>query len=212
MPVGVDSAVIGVNHDRYIYLIGGRSKNGPVNNVQVYDVEKNTWNQATPFPGTPVFGSAGGLGDDTIVFVDGAKKNSSGSGGSYVASDDCWMGRIDKKDPNKIEWRKLPPHPGPARFGIVAGASERDRRILFLGGSAKVHNFKGLDFEGNPVDLSSVIFDYDVRANKWETVADNTAEVRSDTRGIVLTPIGPMIVGGLGRNASVTSRVAIAPK
>src|ERR1700686_1029310 len=52
IPVPVDSSVIGINHDRYIYLVGGRSKNGPVNNVQVYDSEKNTWSQATPFPGT----------------------------------------------------------------------------------------------------------------------------------------------------------------
>jgi N-acetylneuraminic acid mutarotase len=37
IPVPVDSAVIGINHDRYIYLVGGRSKNGQVNNVQVYD-------------------------------------------------------------------------------------------------------------------------------------------------------------------------------
>src|SRR5882724_8766198 len=59
MPVGVDSAVIGVNRDRYVYLVGGRSKQGPVNNVQVYDIEKNIWSQATPFPGTPVFGHAG---------------------------------------------------------------------------------------------------------------------------------------------------------
>src|SRR6202049_1543158 len=42
IPVPVDSAVIGMNHDRYIYLVGGRSKNGPVNNVQVYEAEKNT--------------------------------------------------------------------------------------------------------------------------------------------------------------------------
>ena len=68
-------AVIGVTHDRYIYLVGGSSKNGPVNNVQVYDAEKNTWSQATAFPGTPVFGHAGGLTDDTIVYVDGAKKD-----------------------------------------------------------------------------------------------------------------------------------------
>ena len=77
IPVPVDSAVIGVTHDRYIYLVGGRSKNGPVNNVQVYDVEKNTWSQATALPGTPVFGHAGGLADETIVYVDGAKKDPS---------------------------------------------------------------------------------------------------------------------------------------
>src|ERR1700728_3759198 len=75
LPVPVDSAVIGVNHDRYIYLVGGRSKNGPVNIVQVYDAEKNTWSQATPFPGTPVFGHAGGVADDGIGSGDGARKN-----------------------------------------------------------------------------------------------------------------------------------------
>src|SRR6201997_827437 len=61
IPTPVDSAVIGITHDRYIYLVGGRSRNGPVNNVQVYDAEKNTWSQATPLPGTPVYGHAGGL-------------------------------------------------------------------------------------------------------------------------------------------------------
>ena len=61
IPVPVDSAVIGLNRDRYIYLVGGRSKNGPINSVQVYDAEKNVWSQGTPFPGTPVFGHAGGL-------------------------------------------------------------------------------------------------------------------------------------------------------
>src|SRR5277367_4506581 len=30
IPVPVDRAVIGEMHDRYIYLVGGRSKNGPV--------------------------------------------------------------------------------------------------------------------------------------------------------------------------------------
>jgi len=103
IPVPVENAVIGVIHDRYIYLVGGKSKNGPVNNVQVYDAEKNTWSQATPFPGTPVFGHAGGLVDDTIVYVDGARKNSA-AGAPYVSSDECWMGKIEKKDPNKIEW------------------------------------------------------------------------------------------------------------
>ncbi len=211
MPVGVDSTVIGINHDRFVYIVGGRSKNGPVNSVQVYDLQKNSWSQATPFPGTAVFGSAGGLGDSTIVFVDGAKKNS-GSGANYVPSDECWMGRIDKKDPNKIEWVKLPPHPGKARFGIVAGAREKDRQILFSGGSASVHNYRGLDSEGKPVSFSTVTFSYDVRANKWEELTDQTNDAHSDVRGIVSTPIGPLIVGGLLRNNIVTARVAIVPR
>jgi N-acetylneuraminic acid mutarotase len=212
IPVAVDSAVAGLNHDRYIYLIGGRSKTGPVNNVQVYDIQKNTWSQATPFPGAPVFGHAGGLGDDAIVVVDGAKTNASGSGAAYVPSDECWMGKIDHKDPNKVVWSKLPPHPGDARFGIVAGAREKDRWILFSGGSPKVHNFKGLDAEGKPVQVSSLTFGFDVKNNRWETVDEDTTDPRSDTRGIVTTPVGDMIVGGLVSNAAVTSRAVIIPK
>jgi N-acetylneuraminic acid mutarotase len=212
LPVGVDRAVVGVNHDRYIYVVGGRSKNGPVNNVQVYDVETNKWSDGTPFPGAPVFGHAGGLSDDTIVMVDGARKNPAGGSPPYVASDECWMGKIDHKDPDKIEWSKLPPHPGSGRFGIVAGAGEKDRRILFSGGSAKVHDFKGLDADGKPVELSTMIFSYDVRSNQWDTVEEDNSDPRSDSAGIAYTPIGPMIVGGMGKNAAVTARAVLLPK
>jgi hypothetical protein len=210
MPVPVDSAVIGVTHDRYIYLIGGRSKNGPVNNVQVYDIEKNAWSQATPFPGTPVFGHAGGLTDETIVYVDGAKKNT-GAGAPYVASDECWIGRIDHKDPNKIEWSKLPAHPGPGRFGIVAGVGD-GHKILFSGGTALPHNYKGLDFEGKPADLSTVSFEYELHGNKWATLAEDTFDVRTDSRGILITPIGAMILGGMVNNHAVTARAMLLTK
>ena len=40
IPIPVDSAVVGVFRDRYVYLIGGRSNKLLVNNVQVYDEEK----------------------------------------------------------------------------------------------------------------------------------------------------------------------------
>ena len=51
-----------------------------------------------------------------------ARRKTRPAGNPYVVSDECWMGKIDHKDPNKIEWSKLPAHPGPGRFGIVAGA------------------------------------------------------------------------------------------
>jgi N-acetylneuraminic acid mutarotase len=206
LPVPVDSAVIGEDRDRYIYLVGGKSKNGPVNNVQVYDAVKNTWSEATPLPGSPVFGLAGGVADEAIVYVDGAKKNT-GAGSPYVASDECWIGKIDKKDPNKIEWSKLPPHPGSARFGIVAGA--RNGKVLFSGGSPSVHNYKGLDAEGKPVDISTVTFGFDVRANKWETIDEETYDARTDSRGILSTPVGPVILGGIVSNQAPTARVLL---
>ncbi|HKH99299.1 MAG TPA: hypothetical protein VJ999_09340 [Candidatus Sulfotelmatobacter sp.] len=208
IPVPVDSAVIGVDHDRYIYLVGGRSKSGPVNLVQVYDAEKDTWSEATPFPGTPVFGHAGGLTDDAIVYVDGAGavKNPA-AGAPYVASDECWMGKIDKKDPNKITWSKLPPHPGPGRFGIIAGAGEHQHKILFSGGTTTPHNYKGLDSDGKLAEISPVTFAFDMHGAHWETVTEDTFDVRADGRGILSTPLGPLILGGMLKNGAVSARV-----
>lgn len=209
IPVPVDSAVIGVTQNRYIYLVGGRAKNGPVNNVQVYDAEKNTWSQATPFPGTPVFGHAGSLAEETIVYVDGAMKNAS-TGNPYVAADECWMGKIDHKDPNKIVWSKLPPHPGTARFGIVAG--EAGHKIFFSGGTTKPHTFNGLDYESKPAVVSPVTFAYDLHSNKWETIAENTFDVRADSRGMVSTPVGEMILGGMLANNAFSARMVVVFK
>jgi N-acetylneuraminic acid mutarotase len=211
IPVPVDSAVTGVIHDRLVYLIGGRSASGPVNNVQIYDVEKDTWTQATPFPGTPAFGMAGGVADDEIVVVDGGKPGPAG-GPRYVASDECWLGKIDHKDPAKIEWSKLPPHPGTARFGIAAGDADHQRRIYFSGGTTTPHDYKGVSYDGTPADVSSVTFAYDLHGHKWETLEGNTFDPRADGRGLLDTPLGPVVLGGMVKNLAVTARVTLFPK
>lgn len=209
MPIGVDQAVLGLTRDRYAYLVGGRSKSGPVNNVQVYDTLKNTWSDATPFPGTPVFGHAGGLVDDTIIIVDGAMRNPE-AGAPYIALDQCWMGRIQKKDPDKIEWSKLPSHPGSGRFGIAAGVYEH--KIVFSGGSTKPHNFKGIDSDGKPAEISNVNFTFDVHGNHWDTIADESFPARSDSGGILSTPVGPVMIGGMLENLAPTARVDLVIK
>jgi N-acetylneuraminic acid mutarotase len=211
IPVPVDSAVTGVTHDRFVYLIGGRSTSGPVNNVQIYDVERDTWTQATPFPGTPAFGMAGGVADEAIVVVDGAKPGPPG-GPRYVASDECWLGKIDKKDPAKIEWSKLPPHPGTARFGISAGGADRDHRIYFTGGTTTPHDYKGASYDGKPAEVSTVTFDFELHAHKWETLNENTFDPRADGRGLVDTQLGPVVLGGMVKNLAVTARVTLLPK
>jgi Kelch motif protein len=211
IPVAVDSAVAGITHNRFVYLIGGRSPNGPVNNVQVYDLEKNSWSQATPFPGTPVFGLAGGVTDEAIVIVDGAKPGPT-DGPKYVASDECWLGKIDKKDPNKIEWSKLPAHPGAARFGIAGGGSNHQHKVLFSGGTPTPHDYKGAAYDGKPTEGSAVTFDYDLHHHQWETISEDTYDPRADSRSIVFTPIGPVVLGGMARNLAVTARVTPLPQ
>lgn len=210
IPVAVDMAVTGVMHDRFVYLIGGRSPDGPVNNVQVYDVQTDSWSQATPFPGTPVFGLAGGVAGENIVVIDGAQKGASG-GPRYVACEQAWLGKIDHKDPTKIEWSKLPPHPGAARFAIAGGGSGRDHRVFFSGGTATPHDYNGVAYDGQLSAASEVTFDYDLHAHKWETISETNYDPRGDSRGVLITPIGPIVLGGMVKNLAVTARVTQLP-
>lgn len=212
MPVAVDDSVAGVYHDRYIYLVSGWSKTDAVRDVQVYDAEKNAWSQATPIPGTPVFGHAGALVGDTIVYIDGAHRNPAGGQPKYIASDECWMGKIDHHDRSKIQWTKLPSHPGTARYRIAAGGSEKDEKIYFSGGTDNPYDYNGMGYNGVPAEPSPVTFAFNLRSGKWETLNEHTPQPTMDHRGLVVLPEGLLIVGGMEKGQQVTSRVALVPK
>lgn len=215
IPVAVDGAVTGVYRDRYIFLIGGWSKTEAVRNVQVYDTDKNEWLQATPLPGTPVFGHAGAIVGDTIVYVDGAYKNPDSKGPKYIASSECWMGKIPtsrKGDITKIEWTKLPAHPGNARYRIAAGTGPPVRKggkVYFSGGTDNPYNYNGIGYNGQPAEPSPVTFAFDPRSYSWETINENTPEPTMDHRGLLVTQWGLVIVGGIDKGQRVTGKVTI---
>jgi N-acetylneuraminic acid mutarotase len=222
IPVPVDDAVVGLYRDRYIFLVGGWSTTGSsgstgdaVRNVQIYDTDKDTWMQATPIPGTPVFGHAGAILGNTIVYIDGAYKNPNGSNPRYVASSECWMGKLPdskKGDITKIRWTKLPPHPGNARYRIAAGAGPLEKkagRIYFSGGTDNPYNYDGKGYNGQPAEPSPVTFAYNLHTGAWETISDNTADPTMDHRGLLVTRRGLVIVGGMEKGQQVTARVTV---
>lgn len=212
LPVAVDDAVVGIYRDRFVYLVGGWSTTDAVRNVQVYDTEKDKWTQATPLPGRPVFGHAGALVGDTIVYVDGAYKNPDASSPKYVASTECWMGKITKGDPTKIEWTKLPPHPGNARYRIAAGASEKENRIYFSGGTDNPYNYNGIGYNGQPSEPSPLTFAFNVKSGKWESVNENTPDPTMDHRGLLVVSHGLVIVGGMEKGQAVTAKVRVVKR
>jgi len=212
VPVPVDDSVAGVYRDRYIYLVSGWSNSDAVKNVQVYDAQKDKWQQATPIAGTPAFGHAGALVSDTIVYVDGAHKNPSGDRPPYVASDECWIGKIDHHDPTKIEWSKLPNHPGNARFRIAAGGSEKDQMIYFSGGTDNPHSFNGIGYDGQSSEPLPTTFAFNLHTSKWETINENTPNPAMDHRGLLVMPHGLVIIGGMEKGQQVTARVEVLPK
>lgn len=212
MPVAVRDAVAGAYRDRYIYVIGGLTVAGPINQVQIYDAQEKKWLQGTASPGTPVFGHAGGVVGDTIIYVDGAQKNPAGGKVGYVASDECWLGKIDHHDPRKIEWKKLPPHPGAARYRIGAGGSEKEDRVYFAGGSDTVYDYTGLGLDGNPAEPSPVIFAFNLKSNTWETIQENYQNPTMDHHGLIATPDGLIVIGGMAKGQKVVGTVPILRK
>jgi N-acetylneuraminic acid mutarotase len=209
LPTPVDDSVIGVYRERYVYVISGWSKTDPTRKVQIYDTEKDKWTEGTPIPGTPVFGHAGALVGDTIVYVDGAYKNPNGANPKYVASSECWMGKISKADLTKIEWTKLPEHPGSARYRIASGAGEKDSRIYFTGGTGNPYNYNGVGYNGQPSEPSSVTFAFNLKTSKWETINESTPDPLMDLRGLLVTHRGLILVGGMGKGQEVTPKVTI---
>ncbi len=207
MPMAIDNTVAGVYRDRYIYTIGGRSQGRPMQNVQIYDGEDDKWAEATALPGPGVFGHAGGIVDDTIIIVDGAQLNTAGDRPRYVAATDCWMGKIDHKNPAKIQWTKLPPHPGSAHYQIAAGASERDHKIYFSGGSEQLYGYNGIGYDGKPAEASPMTFAWDMKAGKWEVITEQTPNPTLGNRALLITSQGLVKIGGMEAGAKVTGNV-----
>ena len=211
MPLAVRDAVAGAYRDRYIYVIGGLAATGPTNQVQIYDVEERKWLQGSPSPGAPVFGHAGTVTGDTILYADGAAKNPTAGGMSYIPSDECWMGKIDHHDPRKIEWKKLPAHPGMARYRIAAGGSEKEQRIYFAGGSDTVYDFTGIGLDGKLAEPSPVIFALNLKNDSWETIKADNPKPTMDHRGMIATSDGLVVVGGMAKGQKVVGTTEILP-
>lgn len=211
MPVPVGNAVAGVFLNRFIYILGGRANSGAIPNIQIYDAEKNKWRQGPPLPGYAVFGHAGAIVDDTIIYVDGAFTEPSPNGPRFVPTDECWLGKINRGNPEKIKWEKLPNHPGDARYGIAAGGSEKDHKIFFSGGSAQPFGYTGLTNEGKPADPSSMTFAFDLKSHEWQVVDDSTPQPVMDQHSLVVEDDGLVVIGGMEQGAQPTPRVAFLP-
>jgi N-acetylneuraminic acid mutarotase len=211
IPEPVSAAVGGEYDNRYIYLVGGWSKSGPTQAVQVYDIKKAEWLKATPMSGPAVFGHAGAVVDDTIVYVDGALRNPAGKP-AFIASDECWMGKIDHKDPTKIEWTKLPAHPGTARYRIAAGGSDKDDKVYFTGGASGPYDSTGQGFDGHPAQPSPMVFSYDLRKKAWDVIHEKVAIPTMDQRGLIVAPHYLVLLGGMASNRAVTAHVTLIPK
>ncbi len=202
IPVPVDDAVSGVWRDSIVVLVSGWRNESSVDRVQWYDPATNRWSQGTPIPGTPVFGHAGAVVGDHIIYVDGA-----------VAVDDtrrfaldtaAWMGDVTSGDPSVVAWSALGEHPLPALYRAAGGSV--GGLALFVGGSENPYNHDGIGYDGVPSEPIRQVLAFALRVSEWRNLAaPPIATMDHRTLGVA----GGMVflVGGMEGGQSVSSKV-----
>ena len=207
MPVPVDDAIAVSFENRYIYLVSGWHDFGNVNLVQRYDVVEDTWKQATPTPGRPVFGHAGGIVDNTIVYCDGvAVEPHIDRGRDFVANAECFAGIIDKEESRRIDWRKIEPHPGKPRYRMAsAGIADHDG-VMFVGGSDNPYNFDGIGYDGRASSPSADAMLFDLESFSWQQI-NIAGPATMDHRGLVSFEGDWLTIGGMLEGQQVSKDV-----
>lgn len=210
-PVPVDDSVAGVYRGRWVVFVSGWSMTDNVSDVQIYDTVEDRWMAATPIPGTPVFGHAGGLVGDSIVYCDGAYKGPEGARPRYRPTDECWLGTIDHQDLTTIDWVRIDGHPGLSRYRAAAGPSESDGRIYFSGGTDNPYNINGIGYDGVPSEPVPMTFAWDTETRSWLVIDEAVELATMDHRGLIVVGGRRIVVGGMERGQSVSSRVRVEP-
>jgi N-acetylneuraminic acid mutarotase len=206
MPVPVDDSVALPYNNRYIYLVSGWHNDGNVNLVQLYDVETNTWQQASPFPGKPVFGQAGGIVGHTLVVCDGVRIDVHlNKRRSYAAEASCYLGKIDPQQPSKIAWQSLPHPTGKSRYRMAAVGIDKQQKIVFIGGSDNPYNYNGMGYNGLPSSPDNGVWIYDIEHNNWQVKTTDKATM--DHRGLLLLADQLLTVGGMGHSQEVLNSI-----
>ena len=211
MPVPVEDAVVLTYRDRYIYLVSGWHDLGNVNLVQVLDSRTGLWQQATPWPGTPVFGHAGGIVGSRLIICDGVRIEyaASSSAGEaprkFLPSAECWHGDISADNFRRIDWRRIESHPGRARYRMAAGSDNRER-VFFVGGSVNPYNFNGVGYDGNPSQPEAGLMSYSFEDESW-ACHGNLPEGTMDHRGLPWHEGWFYLIGGMRGGQQVSDDV-----
>lgn len=210
MPVPVDDSVALAYQQQYIYLISGWHNSGNVNLVQLYNTQTNQWQQATPFPGKPVFGHAGGIVDNKMLICDGvAIKVHKNTKRSYQDEASCYLGVIDEQQPNKIAWRIIKHPTNNARYRMAALGIENKQQIVFIGGSENPYNYNGIGYNGKPSQPSNAVWLFDLQKDQWQIKRSKTATM--DHRGLLLIGNELLTLGGMAAQQQVLNTVNSYP-
>ncbi|MEO9601599.1 hypothetical protein [Parasphingorhabdus sp.] len=206
IPTPVDDALAVPYQDRFIYLISGWHDEGNVSVVQMFDTQTGAWTEATEFPGTPVFGHAGGIAGDSIIVSDGVASVFADGRRKFVAAKLTWRGDIDPKNPTQIAWRGVDAHAGLALYRMAAIGDEAGQRIIFAGGGDNPYNYNGIGYDDVPAKPSDRFFAYDLKSDSWQELG-RLVEPSMDHRALAKVEEDYYILGGMDAEQKVTNRI-----
>ncbi|MHB1193777.1 MAG: Kelch repeat-containing protein [Longimicrobiales bacterium] len=202
IPVPVDDAVSGVWRDSLVVLVSGWRNGASVDRVQWYDPAADRWSEATPIAGRPVFGHAGAVVADHIIYVDGAAAVDDTR--RFALDTAAWMGDITSGDPSLVAWSSLGEHPLPALYRAAGGSV--GGLALFVGGSENPYNYDGIGYDGVPAEPIRQVLAFAPRADEWRNLAaPPLATMDHRTLGVA----GGMVflVGGMEEGQVVSGKV-----
>lgn len=206
MPIPVDDSVA-FPYGALIYLVSGWHNDGNTKAVQIYDTKTDTWSRASDYPGTPVFGHAGGRVDRAIVIIGGVTAEKLPTGrNKYAASEEGWFGEIDERDPKVIRWLPLRAPPVEPRYRIAAVGSKALEAVVFSGGAANPYNYNGVGYDKTPSAASNAVFALDVLTGQWR-VYPRKASATMDHRSLVEWKGQFCTIGGMRDPQRVTTDI-----
>ncbi|MEM6996696.1 MAG: kelch repeat-containing protein [Myxococcota bacterium] len=201
MPTPVDDAVVAVWRDRVV-LVSGWSNVDNVDHVQWWDPGTGRFTRASPIIGPPVFGHAGGVLGDTIVYCDGVTKAKSPP--RFAAVHGCFLGRLSPEAPERIAWEAIADHPGRARYRVAAGRYDAEGLLVFAGGTDNPYNYDGVGYDREPSEPVTDVFAWDGAA--WRELPP-LPEPLMDHRGLVEASGSLFLLGGLDAERQPSDRI-----
>lgn len=206
MPVPVDDTVLLPYRDRYIYAISGWHKDGAVNLVQVFDIFKNEWFQASPILGNGVFGHAGGIIDNVILVCDGASmKRNFAAAPTVQVEQSCLLGEIDVTNPSYISWQEWAHPSEQGRFRMAAVSDINNDQICFVGGSTQMYDINGVSSGGQPAQGTSEVWCYIAQTRQWKL--SDAPEPSFDHRSAFIYNNQIMTLGGRNQNGIIAKPI-----
>ena len=204
--IAVDDTVALAYQKKYIYLISGWHNSGNINLVQLYNIKTDQWQQATPFPGNPVFGHAGGIVNNQFVICDGvAIQFHKNKRRSYKAESACYLGIINPLHPASIDWRIIQHPSAKPKYRMAAKGLPKQQLIVFVGGSETPYNYNGIGYNTKPAESSDSIWIYHLKTNRWQIVHSKTATM--DHRGLLYLNKTLITLGGMDKNQQVLKSI-----